>query len=469
MKSVILLTLILLSASSSVLAQNDSSGISEDPRLRAAYFNARTHKPFDALAAFAEAQKQSGKLAISSELKVALQAAVSELNVDLTDLATPLVSLIKHDSGQMVNDAIYDNYNLGVSLLKSNTPLAGVEVLREITAGEYIEIDHIFLKDKTNLILGYYLAETGDQFGAIDHFRQVRRLSIYANRALVGLGWAMLSPNTTLEKSASESTNVYDTLAGDYLWSGSDDDIAWSRRESPFRRAGAIAKGEKEEDLLAAMVPWMELLSRDTLDPAVQEVMLIIPYVMLHWDGQVARSEQYYISAIDRLKHADAELAFIEKDIRSGGLVKNILGVGAQENNGWDIWLSDLTASRTTGYLKLLLDAPGFHQALAELRQLDLIHARLKSAIDDTVLDANSSLRSAQLDDARALARTLLAEIDKHRSHRSEALENLALLRIGEYRRRTEAYSAEAEFALARSYERLRSQLLDVVWSENES
>ena len=62
-----------------------------------------------------------------------------------------------------------------------------------------------------------------------------------------------------------------------------------------------------------------------------------------------------------------------------------------------------------------------------------------------------------------------MAEIERHRSDWSTTLEKLALERIIERRQRTEAYSAEAEFALARNYERLHQQLSGVAWSESES
>lgn len=451
MRVFIVFSLLLSSLSSNVLADTYAQGTGRDPRLRAAYFNARTHKPFDALVELAMAANKRGQIVdISPEMNAAFFAAANELGVSLSALG---IELSAQNGSQNIDNSvadIYANYNRGVSLLTSNTPLDGVSVLKEISAGEYLENDTILLQDKTNLTLGYYFLESGDNRSAVHYFRQVRRLSMYANKALVGLGWALLSPNTGTEgETAFDKLNANNVSAEGYLWSGSEDDIAWSRREAPFRRAWAIAKGEKEEDLRAAIVPWMELINRDPFDPAVQEVMLILPYLMLHWDGQEARAQQYYVSAVERLKQTSQDLVKIENDIRSGGLINSIRAADI-DSNGWDIWLSDLTAKRLGGYLNLLIDSADFRNTLQELRQLDLIYKRLNSLGDGNVDE-------------------MMAEVDSARVDLAAELEKLALARIVERRHRTEAYSAEAEFALARNYERLRLQLSGVVWNGGES
>ena len=451
MRVFIVLSLLLSSLSSNVLADTYTQGTGRDPRLRVAYFNARTHKPFDALIELATSANKRGQIIDASpEMNAAFLAAANELGVSLSALG---IKLSHQNGSQNIGNSaadIYANYNRGVSLLKTNTPLDGVSVLKDISVGEYLENDTILLQDKANLTLAYYFLESGDNRSAVHYFRQVRRLSMYANKALVGLGWALLSPNTGTEgETALDKLNASKVSAEGYLWSGSEDDIAWSRREAPFRRAWAIAKGEKEEDLRAAIVPWMELINRDSLDPAVQEVMLILPYIMLHWDGQETRAQQYYVSAVERLKQASQDLVKIENDIRSGGLISSIRAADI-DSNGWDIWLSELTANRLGGYLSLLLDSAEFRNTLQELRQLDLIYKRL-----NTLGGGNIETVLAEVDDARAI---LASELEK-----------LALTRIVERRHRTEAYSAEAEFALARNYERLRLQLSGVVWSGGES
>lgn len=463
MKLSILIALMAASLSSVVFSdsysQEYSPGTGRDPRLRAAYFNARTHRPFDALTeAVATEQVMDGQLAISNKMITAFKLAVTELGLDADDVAVSIVSATDVEGVQAKQSRLYESYNRGVSLLKSPSPQDGVQILDAISKGEYAENDNLLLQDKANLSLGYHYIEAGDNVAAIEYFRQVRRLSSYANKALVGLGWALLSPNTQRNKVGFAAQSDSKVVVSDYLWSGSEDDIAWSRRESPFRRAWAVAKGEKEKDLRAAMVPWMELISRDPLDPAVQEVMLIIPYLMSHWEGQEPRAHQYYTSAVERLDQAITDLEVIEEDIRNGGLIKSIRSADEAEDNGWDIWLSDLTAKRMGGYLSLILGAPGFSEALSEFRQLGRIYTRLNSAIAGGSGEINK-VKSQQL----------LLEVEDHRKYWSTVLEKIALDKITERRRSTEAYSAEAEFALARNYERLRQQLSGVVWSENES
>ena len=458
MKSTILIACLASSVSTLLLAESYTPGSEQDPKLRAAYFNAQTHKPFDALSEIASvAQKTGSYFSPSDNMKTAFQAAANELGLKVEDIGISPSVLRTPVDGMDTSVGIYRNYNLGISLLNTASPNDGIKILSDMSTSEFVKHDELLLKDKANLTLGYYFLEHDDNTSAANYFRSVRRLSPYANKALVGLGWALLSPRATSLKERGESSDSSTALAGNYLWSGSDDEVAWSRRDAPFRRAWAVAKGEKEQDLLAALVPWMELISRDPLDPAVQEVMLIIPYLMLHWDGQEARSQQYYVSAVARLKQARLDLTAIEQDIRSGGLLKSIHDADAVDDSGWDAWLSDLTANRLGGYLSLLIDRADFRYALTQYRQLNHIHARLQSSIDD---------RSSE---NIAVVRSVMAEIERHRSDWSTTLEKLALERIIERCQRTEAYSAEAEFALARNYERLHKQLSGVAWSESES
>src|SRR5690606_40439773 len=72
------------------------------------------------------------------------------------------------------------------------------------------------------------------------------------------------------------------------------------RLEGPFSNKALLGVGwadAETEDYRQALVPWMELRSRDLLDSAVQESMLAIPYAMARLDS-VGQAADYYVAAI---------------------------------------------------------------------------------------------------------------------------------------------------------------------------
>lgn len=440
--------------------ENSVSSGDSHPRFRSMYFNAKRHFSFDALAdamAMIKAGVSAGQF--SEQVKLALSRSASDLG--LTEVSVSLQGLVEFDrlSDESKPGSMFSHFNAGAALIQQGKYAEGVALLAALSEGELLAPDELLLRDKVNLALGYHFLKQGDSEQAVNYFSQVRRLSPYANKALVGLGWALLSPRQSqaapLVASDDHASEAIAT-ATPYLWSGSEDEIAWARRHTPFRRAWAIASGGKEEDLQAAMVPWMELVNRDPLDPAVQEGLLILPYVMSHWAGQAQRAERYYVAASERLQAALQSLRGASADIQRGGLRAAIDLADQGGRSGWDIWLSALYDDKDA-YFDLLIDSPNFHEALSEYRQLvrirDLLGAYQSGplvAVDGRELDAKFA----------ALLPRLTASI----ATRAATLDREALVEIGRHQRRTEMYLAEANFALARNHENTRRKLSGVVW-----
>lgn len=441
------------------LGPENNVGSDSKPRLKAAYFNARRHLAFDALAdAIAIIKSGAGVALFSDKQKQALSQSVAELGLrgELPELQG-IVELSGGDQKTPLSP-MFARYNAGVALIQQGKYAEGVAILVELSEGESYPHEEILLRDKINLALGFHFLKQDDSEKSVEYFSKVRRLSPYANKALVGLGWAILTPSRSAASSAENDLNSPGVGAKSmpYLWSGNEDEIAWARRHAPFRRAWAVAHGEKAEDLQAAMVPWMELISRDPLDPAVQEGLLILPYAMSHWAGQSQRAEKYYVSASDQLQQALQTLDTASADIQNGGLRGAIDQADRSGRSGWDIWLSALTASKDA-YLDLLLDSSEFHRALSEYRQLTHISTVLSEYQNTFMADSRRGALADELE-------TLLLKLNASAATWAANLDREALAEISRHRKRTEAYLAEANFALARNHENTRRKLNDVVW-----
>jgi len=102
------------------------------------------------------------------------------------------------------------------------------------------------LRDKANLALGYALLQDGQPLAAKPPLQRVRLEGPFSNKALLGVGWADAEMNN-------------------------------------YQRA---------------LVPWMELRSRDLLDSAVQESMLAIPFAMAQLDS-ISQAADHYLNAIE--------------------------------------------------------------------------------------------------------------------------------------------------------------------------
>src|SRR5690606_27483654 len=128
-----------------------------------------------------------------------------------------------------------------------------------------------------------------------------------------------------------------------------------------------------------------------TVDPAVQESLLAVPYAFaqLGADGQAA---EHYLDAVAAF---DAEIGRIESSIaavRSGALIDALLGQSDTQPAGWYWRLDAVPDTPESRYLYELLSTHGFQEALKNYRDLLLLIDNLDrwaeslSAFDD-ILD----------------------------------------------------------------------------------
>ena len=215
-------------------------------------------------------------------------------------------------------------YNLGIALLQEGRREEAIGQLEK--AGRLAAGDHaaLAIRDKSNLVLGTILFESGDFERATQSLERVRLDGPFSNQALLRAGWA--------EASAKH----YDR----------------------------------------ALVPWNMLADREPTDIAVQEVMLAVPhaYASLNVHGRAAlmygRALELFSNQIDRV---DASI----DSIQQGRFLKALIREETRQDKDWVIGLRSLPDAPETYYLMELMASHDFQTALQNYLDLEDLRSRL--------------------------------------------------------------------------------------------
>lgn len=232
---------------------------------------------------------------------------------------------------------VYVRYNLGVALIKSGQAAQdlgrvaqGVALLDQIGRSDAEGAEMRALRDKANVALGFSALQGGDPGKAREYLQRVRLNGMLANKALLGFGWA-----------------------------------------------AASLRQPKE-----ALVPWTELASRDTSDPAVLEAKLAVPYAFGEL-GAYAQSLELYNDAIatfDRERvHLDESIAAI----RSGKLVDDLVARNPGDEMGWFWNIESLPRMPHAEYLAPILAENDFQEAFKNYRDLVYLSKNLQQWRDN--------------------------------------------------------------------------------------
>jgi tetratricopeptide (TPR) repeat protein len=299
----------------------------------------------------------------------------------------------------------YMRYNLGVAMVNEGRVGQGVSMLDRVGRLYPTDSDSLALRDKTNLTLGYHFLKDQQGGTAIPIFGRVRTIGPYSNKALLGLGWAYLAPRGSKqkkteigdEKAPDDAAFTSFATIGVLLRPGYiDSDNIYKRAGlAPFHLSGRAA--DEEAQLKQALVPWVELTSRDTIDPAVQEGLLAIPYVLDRL-GAHAQAQQYYERAIAALDETRTRLDQAEEHVRNGSMLLTMVDnydPGAE--TGWRWKLRSLPNESETFYLQTLIAENGFQEQLKNFRDARLLQRQLefwKARL--TELQQSYQTRSAQ-------------------------------------------------------------------------
>jgi tetratricopeptide (TPR) repeat protein len=223
-------------------------------------------------------------------------------------------------------------YNLGIALLQDGRPREAIEQLDK--AGQMPAGDPagLAIRDKSNLVLGTMLFESGNFERARQSLDRVHLEGPFSNQALLRAGWA--------EASAQQ----YDR----------------------------------------ALVPWNILVNREPTDAAVQEVVLAVPhaYASLKLHGRAAllygRALELFSNQIERI---DASIG----SIREGRFLNAVIREESREDETWIIRLRSLPGSPETYYLMELMASHDFQTALQNYLDLEDLRSRLiawKTSLD---------------------------------------------------------------------------------------
>jgi len=224
-------------------------------------------------------------------------------------------------------------YNLGIALLQDGRAQQAIEQLDK--AGQLPAGDPagLAIRDKSNLVLGTILFESGNFEAARQSLDRVHLDGPFSNQALLRAG------------SAEATAQHYDR----------------------------------------ALVPWNILVEREPTDAAVQEAMLAVPhaYASLNLHGRAAviygRALELFSKQIERV---DASIG----SIREGRFLKALIREESRQDETWVIRLRSLPDAPETYYLMELMASHDFQTALHNYLDLEDLQSRLIAS--KTSLDA---------------------------------------------------------------------------------
>ncbi|MBL8200173.1 MAG: tetratricopeptide repeat protein [Chromatiales bacterium] len=274
----------------------------------------------DALAAFA---RISGALPDSLAAELPMLQAQSLMALERFDSAAELLDQWQGPDAW----APYARYNLGVAFVRLNRLADGARQLDRVGRSSPSSAELRDLRDKANLALGYAYLQQSLDGQARPVLERVRLQGPFANKALLGVGWADAATNN-------------------------------------FR---------------GALTPWLELRDRDLLDSAVQESLLAIPYAYAALDAHGSAAEGYQSALVS----FDAEIANLDGAISraespDGSLINALLASDDPGVGRWYWELNELPDSNEGRYLYHLIADHRFQEGLRNVRDLAALSTHLE-------------------------------------------------------------------------------------------
>lgn len=277
----------------------------------------------------------------------------------------------------------FTRYNLAIALIASDRVEQGERVLDDVGRIRPSTKEELELRDRANLALGWHFLQKGQGATAKPIFSRVRIEGASSNRALLGLGWSEVAPQGVLnarpetpDASAEEEKESVSSLGALLRPGFLDNDIYARAGMRNFRLKNGDPKTEAA--LKRALVPWVELLSRDPMDPAVLEAWLAIPYTLDNL-GAHTQALQYYEKAVEVLEESHKRMGLALSSIKQGRMVETIVHREQEAESGWDWRLRDLPDAPETYFLQTLLAEHRFQEALKNYRDLRMLSRNLEA------------------------------------------------------------------------------------------
>jgi tetratricopeptide (TPR) repeat protein len=271
-------------------------------------------------------------------------------------------------------------YNLGIALLQDGRTQEAIEQLDK--AGQLPADDPagLAIRDKSNLVLGTMLFESGNFERARQSLDRVHLEGPFSNQALLRAGWA------------EASTQQYDR----------------------------------------ALVPWNILVNREPTDAAVQEVILAVPHayatLMLH-----GRAALLYGRALELFSNQIGRVDASIRSIREGRFLNALIREESREDETWVIRLRNLPDAPETYYLMELMASHDFQTALQNYLDLEDLRSRFiawKTSLDafDDIIRLRGQNYEPLLPEVDAQFRELDARMRvrlEQRKHLAERLQTI--------------------------------------------
>lgn len=290
-----------------------------------------------------------------NEERVLLQAQVLMARQDYAGAATVLDALAQRPTA-----SAYARYNLGVALIRSGDVASGtarLDALGKMASPPLPPTEEYrSLRDQANLALGFAALRDDKPEAALTYLQRVRLDGMQANKALLGYGWAL----TAVKKH-----------------------------------------GE-------ALVPWTELLKRDSRDAAMLEARLAVPYAYAQL-GAYGQALARYNEAISAYGQEEAALNDSIAAIRAGKLIDGLLDLNPGVEMGWLSSIGKLPDMPHASHLTAVLAQHEFQEAFKNLRDLHFLRANLKAwqdklAVFDDMLANRRQAYAERLPKVRAEA-----------------------------------------------------------------
>lgn len=219
----------------------------------------------------------------------------------------------------------YAQFNLGVALVKIKQTKTGMDMLNDVGEMKPTSREMRALRDKANLALGYTYIRDQIPAAAAKILGRVRLSGPLSNKALLGIGWA------------HSSRDLHEQ----------------------------------------ALVPWMELKTRATVDPAVQESLLATPYTLEKIAATKSALKHYH----EAINTYSTELTHVEgalHAVRTGELIVALKKISGMTESTLPQHHEDLPNSIATPYIVQFLASNQFQTANKNYRELLFLQSILR-------------------------------------------------------------------------------------------
>jgi len=211
----------------------------------------------------------------------------------------------------------YSKYNLAVAYIRADKTEQGTKILSDLGEIETEQNDLLALRDKANIALGFSYLRKDQAEKATKYFTKIRLNGPFSNKGLLGLGWSYV-----------------------------------------------LADKHKK-----ALTPWVELRSRNAIEPAVQQVLLAIPNSLEQLDQLKAAAGQYE-EAIASYKKEVKKLRATLRLIKNGEFIKSLKPSTINDDSDFPWHLTSIPKTATAAYLGQLFGSRSFQVGFENYRTL---------------------------------------------------------------------------------------------------